>query len=629
MKRTAGFVATLCALLLLALTSTTHAETVSASVLLTPGAEITPPVPPPAGASGMVVVTINITRDAAGAITAATMNFRGTFSFPSSVSVVGFHIHEGAVTVNGGIIWDSGINTGSAIFFSGGSGFIDLNVGNVNLARLPDLLANPSRFYVNLHTTVNPAGAIRGQIHKWIETLGATVNLNTTEEITTVPLPPGANGVGTFTMNPIRRPTTGEIIGGTFRFTVTADLPPNSTLSGLHIHLGNAGVNGGVVLDSRVSPASGFVLTTGRLTITAFNQVITPAQLTAFRGAIDNPPAYYMNLHTTANPAGVIRSQLRTIGSQPVIHATNATFLATGNTDAPITIWTSGTNYAGSVYVNGQLVPSLISGVTSLFEAMIPAALRSSAGVLHVQVADSAGVRSAPWTIVVGAQASVNTVAATTVDGARFGNLLAPEAIAAAFGTKLATQTASAPTTSTVLPNALGGSTLYVNGVAAGVLYVSDQQANYQIPAETMVGPAQLVVVASDGTVSRGTVNLATSIPAIFTRRGDGTGAPSGNASTDGQNFTIPISNPDGTPVPIDAGNFVSLFGTGFRFGGTMSISIGGTNVTPSFFGPQGTFVGLDQANLQIPASLAGRGAVNLIITVDNKASNMGSLNIK
>ena len=58
-------------------------------------------------------------------------------------------------------------------------------------------------------------------------------------------------------------------------------------------------------------------------------------------------------------------------------------------------------------------------------------------------------------------------------------------------------------------------------------------------------------------------------------------------------------------------------------------MTIGGTPVTPLYVGPQGTLAGLDQINLQIPASLAGRGAVDLIITVDGKPSNTVRLNIK
>src|SRR5262249_23473749 len=155
--------------------------------------------------------------------------------------------------------------------------------------------------------------------------------------------------------------------------------------------------------------------------------------------------------------------------------------------------------------------------------------------------------------------------------------------------------------------------TVYVNGVAAGLLYVSEKQVNYVIPPNTPLGQAEVVVVAKDGTVSRGALNVTTTTPAIFTGRGDGAGAPAAVASRDGKNFDIFLSNPDGSPVPIDAGDYVALFGTGLRFPSTsVKITIGGVDIDPLFVGPQGSLEGVEQVNLRIPQSLAGRGAVDL-----------------
>ncbi len=630
MKRTAGFVASLCALLFLALTSTLQAETLTASVIMTPGAEITPPVPPPAAATGGAIVTINITRGAGGAITAATMNFRGSFSFPASVSVIGFHIHEGAANANGPIIWDLAVNTGSAIFFNGGSGFIDLNVPNVNLARLPDLLANPSRFYVNLHTRDNPAGAIRGQITKFVETLGNTVPMNTAQEVNPpAPLPAGATGVGTYTINPVRNTVTGEITGGSFRFTVTPNIPAGSVVRGLHIHEAVAGVNGPIVLDSGLSGTNSITLTTGTETITAAS-VVTSTSLEPFKRFINNPVGFYMNLHTSANPAGVIRGQMTSLTSPPVIEFTPTTFLTTDSASANVNLFLSGANFATTFLANGQTVSSGIDEVTAFYGVTIPGSLRGNAGVIYVQAKNSDGLLSAPRAIVVAPQNKVNAIAATTVDGAKFGPIVSPESIASAFGTLLASQNANA--TALPLPTSLDGTSVYVNGAAAGLFFVSGGQINYLIPPGTLIGPGQVVVLAKDGTVSRGAANVAITIPAILTRKADGTGAPAAVASADGQNFNIPVSNPDGTPNPIDAGNFVALFGTGMRFVSTAitnSITIGGTNITPLFVGPQGQLEGVDQVNLQIPQSLAGRGEVDLIITLDGKPTNLVKLRIK
>jgi uncharacterized protein (TIGR03437 family) len=628
MKRTAGYVTLSCALLLLALTSNLRAETLVANVIMSPGAEVNPPVPPPAGATGVTTVTINITRDAAGAVTAATMNFRGSFNFPSSVSVVGFHIHEGAVNANGPIIFDLGINTGSAIFLNGGKGFIDLNVPNVNLARLPDLINNPSRWYVNIHTRDNPAGAMRGQITKFTETISATVNLSTTQEVNPpVPLPPNATGVGTFTVNPTRNFATGEITGATVRFTVSPNLPAGSVAVGLHIHEAPAGTNGGVVIDSSLSGSNSITLTNGNEPITVANPLRTTAPVDAFKRLLNNPAGFYMNLHTRVNPAGVIRGQLSSVSTPPIIQRSDTSFLATGNTDAIVQFWVSGADFDTTIWVNGQQVESQLNTVTAMHDTAIPAALRANPGILQVQARNGAGVMSAPFAIIVAGQGNVNTVAAVTVDSARFGNTVASDSIASAFGTRLASTNVNA--TSTPLPTSLDGTSVYVDGVAAGLFFVSAGQINYLFPSSS-IGQAEVVIVARDGTVSRGTANVSLSIPGLFTRKADGTGAPAAVASTDGQNFNINMSNADGTPVPIDAGNFVALFGTGLRYSSTpATITLGGTNIVPMFAGRQGLLEGLDQANFQVPQSLAGRGDVDLVITTDGKASNIVKLRIR
>ncbi|MGH9768913.1 MAG: hypothetical protein ACREAB_15885 [Blastocatellia bacterium] len=245
-----------------------------------------------------------------------------------------------------------------------------------------------------------------------------------------------------------------------------------------------------------------------------------------------------------------------------------------------------------------------------------------------MQVRNSQGVLSAPYIIVSAPAAKINSTPVTTVDAAKFGTVVAPEAIVAAFGSKLATQSVGA--TSLPLPTLLDGTSVYVDGVAAGLLYVSGQQVNYVIPSGTSLGPADVVIVARDGTVSRGKVNVAGSIPAIFTGKSGGAGAPAGLVSRDGQSFDILLSNADGAPVPIDAGNYVALFGTGMRFASTpMKITIGGVEIDPLFFGPQGSFEALDQVNLQIPQSLAGKGDVDLVLTLDSKTSNTVKLRIR
>ena len=102
-----------------------------------------------------------------------------------------------------------------------------------------------------------------------------------------------------------------------------------------------------------------------------------------------------------------------------------------------------------------------------------------------------------------------------------------------------------------------------------------------------------------------------------------------------------PIGQKDGTgkyvTIPIDLGPgtdrvYLGLFGTGVR-GRTgltgVNVKIGGVDAPVSFAQAQGSLVGLDQINAQIPRSLIGRGDVDVVLTVDGKVANTVRVQIK
>ncbi|MBL8169211.1 MAG: hypothetical protein JNJ50_13720, partial [Acidobacteria bacterium] len=47
------------------------------------------------------------------------------------------------------------------------------------------------------------------------------------------------------------------------------------------------------------------------------------------------------------------------------------------------------------------------------------------------------------------------------------------------------------------------------------------------------------------------------------------------------------------------------------------------------YAGLQGDFVGLDQVNLKLPRSLAGRGLVEVVLFADGYSSNAVQINVK
>ncbi|MFN0085027.1 MAG: CHRD domain-containing protein [Blastocatellia bacterium] len=601
-----------------------RAEIFTVTVMMSPANEV-PPITGLAATAGMEV-TLNITRDGTGAITGGTARFLGSVAFPGSITITGLHIHEGVTGANGGVRIDSGLSAANPLILATGAGLIDRTSANItDAALLTRLLTTPTGFYVNLHTSVNPAGAVRAQIIKLTETIAVTVPISPANEV-----PPiaglNATGTATITINPVRTPATGVIVGGIVTFTLIYDFGGDVTVTGLHIHEAAAGVNGGVVINTGLSGANTLRLTTGKGSLSIPVPLRTTTEVETMKRLLLNPPNFYVNIHTTVNAGGAMRGQLVAMAAPPVIQQASTYFLPTANTNASVSLLITGIDLLSSVLINGlpaTAVPDLATGIITL---TVPSSLLAGNGTLMVQARNGNGLLSTPIVLVVAG--ATNSTAVTTTDAARFGPLVAPDSIATGFGTNFST--ATLPAASFPPPVLLDGTSVYVNGIPAGIFFISPQQLNYQIPPSVPQGPASIVVVNRNGDVSRGTVNVAPTIPAIFTSKGDGTGAPGGVASANGASFNLLVGNPDGTAVSLDAGNFVALFGTGFRFASAATaMTLGGTALTPLYIGPQGTLSGLDQINLQIPASLAGRGEMDLIITVDGKPSNTVKMRVR
>lgn len=230
----------------------------------------------------------------------------------------------------------------------------------------------------------------------------------------------------------------------------------------------------------------------------------------------------------------------------------------------------------------------------------------------------------------------------TTVSAASYGVEVAPGEIVAAFGSRLATQTVIAvdadPNTPGIqLPTELGGTTVEVNGRRAGLFFVSPTQVNYLMPMATENGSANVVVRSGDGAVSNGTAQILAAAPALFTANSSGAGVPAGSVLRilpSGAQVEEPLAQFDPAtgafvPRPINLGAtgervFLILYLTGLgraidtnndaNFNEAIHVLLGGNEVAPIFAGAQGTFVGLDQINVEVPRSMIGRGAVNLAV---------------
>ncbi len=192
------------------------------------------------------------------------------------------HFHNAPSGVSGGVV--------RAVSFTGAtaSGIWK----NTDTQALTDSMVREllrGRIYVNLHTSANPAGEIRGQVLLAGE-LGFSATLDSTQE---VPSPSGAStarGTGAFTLNAARNELA-------YHITVTG---LTGNINAGHFHNAPAGVAGGVVraLSFDGNSASGVWKNTDAQPLT--DSLVTQLLL----GRL------YVNIHTSANPAGEIRGQV-------------------------------------------------------------------------------------------------------------------------------------------------------------------------------------------------------------------------------------------------------------------------------------------------------------------------------
>ena len=418
-------------------------------------------------ASGGFQLTLEVNRDANGAITGGKISAIGFVNFPGAATITGFHIHEGSSTTTGGIRFDSGITTNNAVQVPMGVGLLtrDLNSDDAaaTVARLTQLLTNPTNFYLNLHTTTHPNGALRAQLTKWVESRANTVPMTASQE---VPPVTGVNATAraAILVNPTRN-ATGQVNGGSITFNVAYEgFPPFTPIIGLHIHEGAAGTTGPIRFDTGLTTANPHVSPTGSCFISITVPVTSADGIAALRRLIDNPTNFYVNLHTPTNPGGALRAQLTGLSNgAPAIALANTYFLPTGSSNATISLFATGIDLTSTVLINGQPVTAVPDLTNGFINVTVPASLLANSAVVQLQIRGGNGIFSPPLQLIISAPDLVNNVTLATVDAASFNTTVTPGSIAAAFGTRLASQLTTLPANATVLPNAYANTTANAN----------------------------------------------------------------------------------------------------------------------------------------------------------------------
>jgi uncharacterized protein (TIGR03437 family) len=229
--------------------------------------------------------------------------------------------------------------------------------------------------------------------------------------------------------------------------------------------------------------------------------------------------------------------------------------------------------------------------------------------------------------------AEAQSIIAAVTDAASFAPRVSPGALATIFGSGLASMTAQA--SGLPLPTTLGGAAVIINQVQVPLIYASPSQINFQVPSGLAPGIASLFVTVGGGNSLSFRFNVTSAAPGIFQDT-----ANHAIAQNAGAGYSLNTAK-----NPAAAGSVVVVYLTGqgpldhpvadgaaapgsplSTATATATATIDGTSAPVQFLGLTPGFVGLAQANIQVPAIPSGD--YPLVITVGNFLSASATISV-
>jgi hypothetical protein len=250
----------------------------------------------------------------------------------------------------------------------------------------------------------------------------------------------------------------------------------------------------------------------------------------------------------------------------------------------------SGARVIAAASTNGSVTPmAAVSGADGLASFTWSP---GSAGTNELQLA----VEAFPSVNLILRAGRAVPVASAVVNAASFERGVAAGAIESIFGANLV------------------GSRVLLNGTAVSLLYVTDTQINFYVPADTPLGTARISVVTPSGQETTIQVTVTAVQPGIFPGA-----ALHANTVLSASDYTGASRR-----VPRDL-----LYGpwSHARYewvaedGGQPDCIFGATPVQPVFSGLAPGYPGLYQVNVQVPAGLTA-GMQDLVLTTSQLRSN-------
>ena len=126
------------------------------TVTLLPSNEVPPITNAESSGRGTAVITVHSDTN--------TIDFNVSLTgFPNGTAIRAAHIHPGPAGQNGNVLVSTGLSDVRTL--DNGSGTLSFNGVGTSAENITNILANPQNFYFNIHSSTNPGGVARGQLH--------------------------------------------------------------------------------------------------------------------------------------------------------------------------------------------------------------------------------------------------------------------------------------------------------------------------------------------------------------------------------------------------------------------------------------------------------------------------------
>ena len=327
--------------------------------------------------------------------------------------------------------------------------------------------------------------------------------------------------------------------------------------------------------------------------------------------------APYVGKITVVASGAAVTAKSQTITVNLTVNSSTPTITAVWPSTLPVngaaqTVTIYGTNFYSATVakVSGAattLATTTFTNSSTFLQAVIPASMLTAPTTLKVLVSNPAPGGDSPSTVNVAVANTATITAIVNAASYATGTVTAPDIgtvspgeLVTIFGTNLAPTTPALMSITAggfVDTNSASGVSVTVDGKAAPLIYVSQNQISIQVPYEAAIGAKKVVSVTNGANPAvTATVTVGATVPGLFTADGSGTGqAAALNYGAATKQYTLN----SGTNL-AKIGDTVILYLTGEGIYDTLSPLLGGTTDT----------------GFVIPAGLASTPQVNPLPTV-------------